>query len=171
MDALTRILVFAGAFAAVMVIWSFVYTRLTGKPFIVVNSGTAPRHEQTTVSDPVTLSELQGTWRMIQCGRNGRFAPLEEIALADVRMQIRGDRFEMPGSGSKGRLVLHSGQLPTAMDQCGDDGSMHRCLVRMVDHNLEICQAEDGDPRPTDFSPKRRDNATLTRFTRVLENA
>jgi uncharacterized protein (TIGR03067 family) len=102
---------------------------------------------------------------MIEVGKNGNFSPLSETALSNFVMEITGDRFSLP-SNDGGRLHLDNATFPTAMDQIGDDGETHHCIARLVDGQLEICQAEVNRPRPKDFARSRRDDASLVRFTR-----
>jgi len=56
---------------------------------------------------------------------------------------------------------------PNQLDQHDDNGDTHLCIVRMRNGLLEICQAEVGKPRPTDFDHMRSDGASLTLFKRT----
>lgn len=156
---------------AAFILWGIVYTWTTGKPFIVVNfenpspgsTDTAPAIE----GQAVTIDALQGEWRMLECGKRGRFAPVEELALADVRMKVLGDRLTMLGSGATDILHLNGSTFPTELDQVGPDGEVTRCIARMINGQLELSQADVGKPRPTDFSRLRSNPNTVVRFTRL----
>jgi uncharacterized protein (TIGR03067 family) len=170
-DSFTRLIVFAVGFAAVMAIWGFIYTKRTGKPFIVIDSGKPKSPPPVATGEPVTVDLIQGRWRMIECGKNGKFAPIFELALSNFVMEISGDRFTLAGSNEGGRLQIDGSSFPTVMDQICDDGDIHRCIARLVDGQLEICQGDANKPRPADFSRSRKDDATLTRFSRSTNKA
>tara|TARA_R110002072_G_scaffold302332_1_gene484757 strand:- start:58 stop:570 length:513 start_codon:yes stop_codon:yes gene_type:complete len=170
MNPITRLLVFAAVAAVIIWVWSYIYTKRTGKPFIVIDSGksesTSPKASRIE-GDQVTLEQLQGEWRMLECGKRGRFAPIEEIALANVRMLIDGTNLLMVDSGEKDAISLDESTFPTEFDQVDDDGAVTRGIARFLDGQLELCQADAGKPRPSDFSRARSNPNTVVRFTRI----
>ena len=115
----------------------------------------------------LSLSDIQGRWRMVSVGRRGNFAPPEVLQSSEVVFEINGDAFTIPHTGTTGRLMLSTSHTPVHLDQLNDDGDNHKCIARIRNGELEICQAENGDERPANFNPNRHDNASLTRFTRV----
>jgi uncharacterized protein (TIGR03067 family) len=118
------------------------------------------------VSD-ISLHDIQGRWRMVSVGRRGKFAPPEVLQASKVIFEIKGEAFAIPHSGTTGRLVLNASHRPVQLDQINDDGDNHKCVVRIRNGELEICQAENGEERPSNFNPNRHDNASLTRFARA----
>ncbi len=123
---------------------------------------------------PVTMEAIQGKWKMIGVGKNGRFAPATFIANAKIYMTIQGDRYTVITDGTigdRGVIKLDANQSPAHFDQHiqeGDDaGSIHLGIVRFNDGILENFQAEKGCPRPKKFVAKWNDGASLARFRRV----
>jgi hypothetical protein len=65
------------------ILWGVGYTWITGKPFIVVNAGTANKQLEIQKSKPTgnsiqktpTLADLQGEWNIVSVGQNGGKAP------------------------------------------------------------------------------------------------
>ena len=112
-----------------------------------------------------TLDDIQGDWRMTSVGRNGNFAPSTVIEETNLLMSIEGPRYSV--ENSTGRLILTPAADGVQMDQIEDDGDTHHCIARLRNDELEICQADVGQQRPTDFRPDRTDDASLTRFARV----
>jgi uncharacterized protein (TIGR03067 family) len=151
--------------------WGVIYTKMTGKPFIVVNPGTVESGLAGSTSeidgDAVPLETLQGEWRVLEMGKRGRFAPIEELALANMRMRVSGECLTMLGSGETDKLIVNTTNFPTELDQIGADGETTRCIARMIDGQLELCQADPGKPRPLDFSRSRSNENTIVRFVRV----
>jgi uncharacterized protein (TIGR03067 family) len=125
---------------------------------------------QAIEGDPVTFDALQGEWRVLEMGKRGRFAPIEELALADLRMRVSGDRLTMLRSGETDKLKLNAATFPTELDQLGTDGKTTLCIARMLDGQLELCQADPGDGRPSNFSRDRSNKNTVVRFVRVAES-
>jgi uncharacterized protein (TIGR03067 family) len=165
-ESFTRLIIVVVVISVVVAICNFISRKRTGKPFIVIDWGTPQSAPPPVITGgPVTLDNLQGRWRMVEVGKNGRFSPVVETALSNFVMEIAGDRFSLP-SNEGGRLHLDNGTFPTAMDQIGDDGDIHRCIARLIDGQLEICQGDVNKPRPKDFSRSRRDDASLVRFSR-----
>ncbi len=155
--------------------WGFIYTALTGKPFIVVNSGTAKADSSDSAleigGDAVPLETLQGEWRVLEMGKRGRFAPVEELALANMRMRVSANRLTMLGSNETDQLKVNTSVFPTEIDQIGTDGETTRCIARLIDGQLELCQADPGKPRPVDFSRGCSNKNTIVRFVRVQDAA
>lgn len=62
MDPITRLLVFTGGFAAIVVIASVIYRRVTGKPFITFDSGKPEGGDASKSSSPLNkqMSPLSG---------------------------------------------------------------------------------------------------------------
>jgi uncharacterized protein (TIGR03067 family) len=155
------------------VAWGIIYTRTTGKPFIVIDTG-RPKSDVGDATDAeiveyVSLDSLQGTWEMVSVGRNGNFAPKHVIEEGNVVMEITGSEFRLVDTHEGGKLKLDNSVSPNHMDQLVDDGDVHHCVVRFRSRELEICQAEAGKKRPKDFSSQRHDGASLTRFQRMEE--
>lgn len=165
-ESFTRLIIVVVVVWVIVAVSNFISRKRTGKPVIVIDWGapkTAPPPAIT--GEPVTLDTLQGRWRMIEVGKNGKFAPIFETALSNFVMEIAGDRFSF-SSNEGGRLHIDNATFPTAMDQIGDDGDTHRCIVRLIDGLLEICQGDVNKPRPKDFARARRDDASLVKFSR-----
>ena len=76
MDPVTRLILFAVVFSAIVAVWALIYTKLTGKPFIVINPGNTTPTQPERAGEPVTLDLLQGQWRMTEVGKSGNFAPI-----------------------------------------------------------------------------------------------
>lgn len=119
------------------------------------------------IIENVSLETVQGRWRMVSVGRNGNFAPQHVIEKGNLVMTITADRYLLNGTQEGGRLKICGGSMPTQMDQLGDDGDSHLCIVRIRNKELEICQAEVGGKRPSDFRAMRSDGASLTRFEKI----
>jgi uncharacterized protein (TIGR03067 family) len=124
--------------------------------------------------EPVTLESLQGKWKMVGVGKNGRFAPATFIASARIYMTIQGDKYTVTNDGTigdRGIIKLDTNQTPVHFDQhiqYGDDaGSVHLGIVRFNDGILENFQAEKGCPRPKKFLTKWSDDASFAKFRRV----
>ncbi len=81
---------------------------------------------------------------------------------SDLQMRVQGNRYSVNDSG--GTLILKPASDGMELDQIGDDGDTHLCLARLRNNQLEICQAEVGKERPTDFNPER--SAGLARSQR-----
>jgi uncharacterized protein (TIGR03067 family) len=160
---LLKTLVFLIVVVAIVIIWGIVYTRRTGKPFIVVDW----EYNPNDLVENVSLESLQGTWRMVSLGRNGNFAPQQGIEQADIVMKIDGNQFRIVGDQTGGTITLNCEVHPNEMNQIDDDGDEHLCIVRFKNHELEICQGEVGKRRPTHFRANRRDGASLTRFKKI----
>ena len=67
MDAITRLVVFTVSAVAILVVWGFVYTKLTGKPFIVVDkNGTKNSNPNANASrlnrqmSPLSIAGMAG---------------------------------------------------------------------------------------------------------------
>lgn len=127
--------------------------------------------------DPVTLESLQGKWKMVGVGRNGRFAPALTMASAKIYMTIEGDKYTITKDGTirdRGIVKLDTNQTPVHFDQHiqhGDDaGCVHLGIVRFKDGILENFQAEKGCPRPKKFVTKWSDGASFAKFRRVSAN-
>ncbi len=125
-------------------------------------------------SEPVTLESLQGKWKMVGVGKNGRFAPATFIANAKIYMTIQGDKYTVTNDGEigdQGIIKLDTKQTPVHFDQHvkhGDDaGAVHLGIVRFNDGILENFQAEKGCPRPKKFVTKWSDGASFAKFRRV----
>lgn len=159
MNPITRIVVFAVGLILAGVVIQVVYRKLTGKAFF--------QYHPEGLGHPVSLAALQGEWRMLECGRRGNFAPIEEIALANVVMEISGDRFSMIKSGEGERIRVDDAVFPTKLDLIDDRGEVTPCIARFIGDQLEMCQAEPGDNRPSDFSRSRRNEATVVRFYKI----
>jgi uncharacterized protein (TIGR03067 family) len=125
-------------------------------------------------SEPVTLEALQGKWKMVGVGKNGRFAPASFLANAKIYMTIQGDMYSVTNNGTlgdQGIIKLDTNQTPVHFDQYiqkGEDaGDIHLGIVRFKDGVLENFQAENGSPRPNKFVTKWSDGASLAKFRRV----
>lgn len=160
---MTRLVVFAVGLILVGVVIQVLYRRFTGKAFF--------QYHPEGVGHSVSLAAMQGQWRMLECGRRGNFAPIEEIALANVVMEISGDRFSMIKSGESGTIRLDESVFPTKLDLIDEGGDVTPCIARFIGDHLEMCQAEPGDNRPSDFSRSRRNEATVVRFYRIRPQA
>jgi uncharacterized protein (TIGR03067 family) len=163
---LSNLLISLSVGLVIVVIWAMVYTRRTGKPFIVWDSG-EPDHDPADLVENVSLESLQGTWRMVSVGRNGNFAPQHVIESANVVMKIDGNKLRMVDDQTGAIFTLNHDVVPNQMNQIADDGDEHLCVIRFRNYELEICQGEPGKPRPTNFRANRRDGASLTRFKRI----
>lgn len=127
------------------------------------------------VINDVSLDAIQGDWKVVSLGRNGRFAPESHLASANMTFSISGRQFENlaeSGTLELEKVTSSTSELPEAvvthMDQRGSTGDLHKCIVRLVNGQMEVCQAEVGKPRPVDFKRKRKDGASLVRFEKVL---
>ncbi|MFN9639449.1 MAG: hypothetical protein ACK56W_05470 [Pirellula sp.] len=67
MDPITRLVVFGAAIVLALGVWGFLYTRITGKPFIVVNKETkgmadnsAPPSALNRQMSPLSIAILAG---------------------------------------------------------------------------------------------------------------
>lgn len=123
---------------------------------------------------PVTWESLQGKWKMVGVGRNGRFAPVPVIANAKIFMTIQGDRYTVVNDGAvgdRGVIKLDTAQTPAHFDQHileGEDaGGIHLGIVRFQEGILEFFQANKGSPRPKMFAQKWNDGASYAKFRRV----
>ena len=122
--------------------------------------------------DCVTLEDLQGRWRMVSVGKNGNFAPPQMFINTRIDLLIEGTSFTVFTNDERnkvGHFQLDSTQNPTHYDEHfteGDTGT-NLCIVRVRSGEIEFCQAEEGDPRPKNFSEKRTDGATIARFRRT----
>ena len=163
---LPKILISLCVVLVIVVVWAMVYTRRTGKPFIVWDSG-EPDHDPDDLVENVSPESLQGSWRMVSVGRNGNFAPQHMIEQSNVVMKIDGHEMRMVDDQTGWTFTLNREVVPNEMDQVADDGDEHLCVIRFRNHELEICQGEPGKPRPTNFRANRRDGASLTRFERI----
>jgi len=164
-----KTLLFLSVVAVIVYIWGLVYSRLTGKPFIVIDwDAGKPDYDPADLVENVSLESLQGTWRMVSLGRNGNSAPQHGIEQANIVMKIDGNDMRIVNDQSRSTFTLNNDVVPNQMDQIGD-GDEHFCLVRFRNHELEICQGEAGKPRPTNFRAKRRDGANLTRFKKIAD--
>lgn len=134
------------------------------------NVSKSPNVVPAVEGSPVTLDALQGEWRVLEMGKRGRFAPIEELALADMRMRVSGERLTMITSGETDTLKLNVATFPTEMDQIGIHGETTRCIARMIDGHFEICQADAGQARPTSFSRERSNKNTIVRFVRLTRS-
>lgn len=124
--------------------------------------------------EPVTLESLQGKWKMVSVGKNGRFAPATFVASAKIYMTIHGDKYTVTNDGTigdQGIIKLDTSQTPVHFDQHikqGDDaGNVHLGIVRLGNGVLENFQAEKGCPRPRKFVTKWSDGASLAKFRRI----
>ena len=104
---------------------------------------------------------------MVSVGRNGKFAPPKVIAETGITIAIVGDTFTDTNTLELTNVRLNNATIPNMLDQIQDNGDAHLCIVRMRNQFLEICQADNGKPRPTDFAHARIDGATLALFERV----
>jgi uncharacterized protein (TIGR03067 family) len=163
---LVNTLLFLSAVVVIVVIWGVVYTRLTGKPLIVVDWDYNP----ADVVENVSLDSLQGSWQMVSIGRNGNFAPQHGIEQANIVMKIDGNEMRIVADQTRSTFTLNHDAVPNQMNQIADDGDEHLCIVRFRNHELEICQGEAGKPRPANFNANRRDGANLTRFKKIADS-
>ena len=120
---------------------------------------------------PVTLASLQGTWRMVSVGKNGRFAPKSFLAMARICITIEGDRYKVAVNGrvdGRGTIVLDESTSPALLDrhiEVGDDaGQVRLGIVRFRHGMLEEFIAEKGCPRPKQFVRRWNDGADLAIF-------
>lgn len=122
----------------------------------------------------ITLDDLQGRWQMVSCGQRGNFAPKGVIIGARIIMKIEGNRYSTSVQGKadeQGTLQIDFGTQPVQFDQhieVGKDaGGIHKGIIQVRKGDLEHCQGEVGQPRPTDFTRKRKDTASLALFKRI----
>ena len=161
---------------AAFVLWGVIYTWTTGKPFIVVHSGSpnpkaVERDFEEVIVDHVSLDHLQGLWRMVSVGRNGNFAPKEVIEKSNFTIAIVANTLTNTSALTMSRIEIKNDVVPNHLDQTDEDGETHLCIVRLRNHHLEMCQGEVGKPRPIDFNRKRRDGASLVLFERIATSS
>jgi len=148
------------------ILWGVGYTWITGKPFIVVNPGTANKQLEIQKSKPTgnsiqktpTLADLQGEWNIVSVGQNGGKAPFFIPWIVKARMVIDGDRYIKIMGGKtfeSGVLVISRDGDQTTFDEyvdTGDDsGSVHLGIIRWVGKRIEHLQGKTGEDRPTGF--------------------
>ena len=155
---------------ALLVAASVAYRLVTGKPLFAFDDG-EPKLWQTQPDDDiatnVTLESIEGLWRMVSVGRNGNFAPPDVIERSAVAVAIVGNTFTLTNTLKLSTVEINNDFEPNRLDQTDETGDTHLCIVRMRNGLLEICQAEVGKPRPTDFAHNRSDGASLTLFKRT----
>ena len=149
-----------------VILWGVGYTWITGKPFIVVNPGTANKQLEIQKSKPTgnsiqktpTLADLQGEWSIVSFGQNGGKAPFFIPWIVKARMVIDGDRYIKIMGGKtieSGVLVISIDGDQTTFDEyvdTGDDsGSVHLGIIRWVGRKIEHLQGKTGEDRPTGF--------------------
>ncbi|MDB4766939.1 hypothetical protein OAG71_04545, partial [bacterium] len=111
-----------------------------------------------------------GLWSMVSVGRNGNFAPPDVIKRSAIAIAIIGNTFTVTNTLKLSTVEIKNDVVPNELDQTADDdGETHLCIVRFRNGMLEICQAEVGKPRPTDFSHQRTDGASLTLFQKTAD--
>ena len=94
--------------------------------------------------------------------------PPEVIERSAIAIAIIGNTFTVTNTLKLSTVEIRNDVIPNELDQTADDdGSTHLCIVRLRNGMLEICQAEVGKPRPTDFNHQRIDGASLTLFQKT----
>src|SRR4051812_40962398 len=98
------------------------------------------------------LSDLQGVWRLVSAGRNGRKAPFFVPWLIKVELHVKGDQYTKTSRGSaieSGRIELRERDSFAEIDEhisTGDEaGKSHLGIIRLVGKTLEHLQAEIED--------------------------
>jgi len=173
MDLILKMLFVLAIAVAALVVWAIVYKTLTGKPFIVIDNGEPKfwkENPDDVIEDIVTLESLQGLWRMASVGRNGNFAPPDVIEQANLSIAVVADTFTITNTLELSTVEINNDVVPNQLDQTSADGDVHLCILRWRNGKLEICQAESGKPRPSDFTHVRTDGASLTLFEKLIDS-
>ena len=126
------------------------------------------------IESEVTLSNLQGKWRLVASFRNGEPMPVTMVYNARVFMVVKGAHYSLEQHGRKGdrgALRVNQSVEPVHCDQQimsgADAGQVRRGIVRFRNGELEYCLGEAGKARPTGFSEARTDGASINLYRRV----
>ena len=121
----------------------------------------------------VTPTELQGAWKMISLGRNGKFDEPDDVSTAGIVFAIDGEKYSVTAGDQvqeQGTLVFNASENPAHFDQAitegPDAGKSHLGIIRLVAGKLHNCQAAFGEPRPQSFDAQANSSATLAIFER-----
>ncbi|MGE0606712.1 MAG: DUF2314 domain-containing protein [Pirellulales bacterium] len=125
-------------------------------------------------AEKLQLDDLQGRWLMVSLRRGGKDAPAEVIKKAQILLEVKGGTFVTYIGGQeveRGKVKLNAASSPATLDQRiksgKDKGKVQQSIVRIAGDGLQMCQAEVGDERPTEFDSSEGSSHSLAHFERA----
>jgi uncharacterized protein (TIGR03067 family) len=105
---------------------------------------------------PQDQKELQGTWKLVSMGGNGKTKPSDLIA--DMKVRISGQQYTLTKAGKVlevATLSADPSKQPKTLDLAftlGESkGQMLHCIYEVTGDTLRIAWSEPGKARATEF--------------------
>jgi uncharacterized protein (TIGR03067 family) len=113
------------------------------------------------------LKKFAGTWDIVSAHKDGKDAPANEVNAIRLTFSGKKVNFTKGKETAGGTIKLDPTKKPAQIDFVTDNGSA-KGIYRFKGEMLELCVADPGQARPTEFkAPAGKPQITLTVWKRA----
>ena len=120
------------------------------------------------------LKKMEGKWKAVVHEADGKPTPKEETDKVDTTLVVKDGKYEIYFAGKfadRGTIKLDPTKKPKQIDVTGEEGTDKGKTMKGIyeidaDH-MQVCFAQAGSERPTEFKTKEGTFQVLLKYTRI----